>query len=99
MISIDRGVLKIIEAHKDEIKRKFSVESLAIFGSVSRGTAEPESDIDVLVRFKITPGIFGFIDLKQYLESVVGRPVDLVTDNALKPQLRDQILKDAIRVA
>ena len=99
MISIDRGVLKIIDAHKDEIKRKFSVESLAIFGSVSRGTEEPDSDIDVLVRFKTTPGIFGFIDLKQYLESVVGRPVDLVTDNALKPQLRDQILKDAIRVA
>lgn len=99
MISIDRGVLKNIEAHKDEIKRKFSVESLAIFGSVSRGTAAPDSDIDVLVTFKTTPGIFGFIDLKQYLESVVGRSVDLVTDNALKPQLRDQILKDAIRVA
>jgi hypothetical protein len=99
MTSVDRGVLKVIEGHKDEIKRNFSVEFLAIFGSVSRGAAGPDSDIDVLVRFKTTPGIFGFIDLKQYLESVVGRPVDLVTENALKPQLRDEILKEAVRVA
>lgn len=72
---------------------------MAIFGSISKGTAGVDSDIDILIKFKTTPGLFGFIDLKQYLEAILQRPVDLVTENALKKQLRDEILKDAVRVA
>ncbi|WP_035240297.1 nucleotidyltransferase family protein [Desulfobacter vibrioformis] len=99
MPPIDRNLIKTIEAHKDIIKGKFSVESMSIFGSMSKGTAKSDSDIDILIRFKTTPGLFGFIDLKQYLEGIVGRPVDLVTENALKKQLRDDILRDAVHVA
>jgi len=99
MARIDSHLIKKIEAHKDNLKEKFSVESLAIFGSVSKGTAGPDSDIDILIKFKKTPGLFGFIDLKQYLEVIVGRSIDLVTENALKKQLRDEILKEAVRVA
>ena len=98
MPQIDRNLIKRIEAHKDIIKAKFSVESMSIFGSISKGTAKSDSDIDILIRFKTTPGLFGFIDLKQYLEVIVGRPVDLVTENALKKQLRDDILRDAVHV-
>lgn|SRR6056297_537604 len=99
MNQIDRNLIKIIEDHKDIIKEKFSVESMSIFGSISQGTEKSDSDIDILIKFKTTPGLFGFIDLKQYLEVIVGRPVDLVTENALKKQLRDGILKDAVHVA
>jgi len=99
MTQIDRNLIRAIEAHKKDIKKRFSVESMAIFGSISKGTAGVDSDIDILIKFKTTPGLFGFIDLKQYLEAILQRPVDLVTENALKKQLRDEILKDAVRVA
>lgn len=98
MAGIDSQLIKAIEAHKDNLKERFSVDSLAIFGSVSKGPDGPDSDIDILIKFKTTPGLFGFIDLKQYLEAIFGRSIDLVTENALKKQLRDEILKEAVRV-
>ena len=96
---IDQEIVKIFSEHKAEIYKKFQVESLAVFGSVSRGSATSDSDIDILVKYQKTPGFFAFLELKQYLENIVGRRVDLVTEGALKKQLRDQIIKEAIRVA
>lgn len=97
--TIDPHIVKMFSVHKAELYEKFQVESLAIFGSVSRGSAGPDSDMDILVKYQKTPGIFAFLELKRYLENMVGRPVDLVTEAALKKQLRDQIIKEAIRVA
>ncbi len=57
MTQIDHNIIKTIEAHKDIIKEKFSVESMSIFGSISKGTAKSDSDIDILIRFKTTPGL------------------------------------------
>lgn len=90
--------LDLLSGHMEEIRRKFGVESIALFGSVARGQAGPESDLDILVSYSRAPGLFGFLDLKEYLENLFGRPVDLVTVKALKIQLRDQILREAIRV-
>lgn len=99
MTTIDEHIIKVFEAHKAELKNRFYVESLAIFGSVLKGTAGPDSDVDILVRYQKTPGLFTFLDLKQYLEDIVERPVDLVTEGALKKQLREKIMKEAVRVA
>ncbi|MFO7752361.1 MAG: nucleotidyltransferase family protein [Desulfobacteraceae bacterium] len=99
MSTLDPQLVKIFNQHKEEIKNTYSVESLSVFGSVIKGTAEAGSDIDILVKYRETPGLFAFIDLKRYLESIVRRPVDLVTENALKKQLRNEILKEAVRVA
>lgn len=96
---IDDNIVKLFTEHKTVLHEKFHVESLAIFGSVSKGLAGPNSDIDILVRYKETPGFFAFLDLKQYLEGLIGRPVDLVTEGALKKQLRQQIIQEAIHVA
>lgn len=90
--------LQVLASHMEEIRRKFDVESLALFGSVARDQAGPESDLDILVAFSRTPGLFGFLDLKEYLESLLGRPVDLVTRNAIKKQLRSRILQEAVLV-
>lgn len=98
MAAIDEKITSAINAHKNELSTRFSVESLSIFGSVSRGTAGPDSDVDILVHYRETPGLFAFLELKRYLESVVGRPVDLVTKGALKKQLQQHILQEAIRV-
>jgi predicted nucleotidyltransferase len=90
--------LQVLSSHMAEIRRKFDVESLALFGSVARDQAGPESDLDILVAFSRTPGLFGFLDLKEYLENLLHRPVDLVTHNAIKKQLRSRILQEAVRV-
>ena len=81
-----------------KLKQRFSVQYLAVFGSILKGTATPDSDVDILARYQTSPGLFGFLDLKQYLESILNRPVDLVTENALKRQLRDKIIKEAVHV-
>lgn len=90
--------LRIISEHEGEIKAH-GVARLSLFGSVARDEASPESDIDLLVEFDKPIGLFEFVDLKNYLESILGRQVDLVSKNGLKRQLRDGILKEAIPAA
>ncbi|WP_353740479.1 nucleotidyltransferase family protein [Desulfoprunum benzoelyticum] len=67
--------------------------------SSQRRSRRAESDIDILVQFSQTPGIFEFLRLKQYLEDLLGKPVDLVTEGVLKKQLREGILREAVRVS
>jgi predicted nucleotidyltransferase len=88
--------LRILTDHADEI-REMGVRSLALFGSACRNEAQPESDLDLLVEFAEPVGLFRFLDVKAYLESILDHPVDLVTRGALKPQLREAILGEAVR--
>ena len=90
--------LNIISQHQGDLAR-FKVKSLAIFGSVARDEARSESDIDLLVEFSVPVGMFEFLDLKEYLESILKVKVDLATEPALKKQMKAQILKEAIRAA
>ncbi len=90
--------IKLLSEHMDEIRRDFAVESLALFGSVARGESTSTSDLDILVRYTQTPGFFGYLEFKEYLESLLQQPVDLVTEKALKRQLRDRILREAVHV-
>ena len=89
-------VLKKLSKHQVELESRFGVKSLSLFGSVARNEAVSASDLDILVSFINTPGIFGFINLKLYLENLFKCSVDLVTNNALKKQLRERILQEAI---
>ena len=91
-----KHILKVLDAHRDEINSRFGVSSLSVFGSVARDEAAEESDVDLLVTFKDTPGIFGFLELKEYLENLLQCSVDLVTESALKKQLRNQVLQEAV---
>ena len=93
-------VLRLLAEHRDELAR-MGVASLSVFGSVARDDAGPDSDIDLLVEFQPSAkvGLLRFLDIQEYLERLLGRPVDLVARDALKRQLRDQILREAISVA
>ena len=91
-----QNILKILAEHRGEIESRFGVASLSLFGSVARDEAAAESDVDILVTFVQTPGIFGFLELKEYLENLLQCSVDLVTKNALKKQFREQILQEAL---
>ena len=86
--------IDILNRHRPELSA-MGVKSLKLFGSVVRGEVRPESDIDILVEFSRPIGLLAFVRLKQRLAELLGRPVDLVTPEALKPPLRDGILNEA----
>jgi len=89
-------VLSTIDSNQDRL-REFAVKDLFLFGSVARGEATPQSDIDLLVEFEHPVGLFALLKLKAYLEDLLGRPVDLGTPNSLRPHLRETVLQEAIR--
>lgn len=88
-------VLACLKQHQTELQR-MDVASLAVFGSVARDEARPDSDIDLLVEFARPVGMFRFLEVKEFLEEILGRPVDLATPDALKRQFRDEILAEAV---
>lgn len=88
-------VLRLLADHKDDLQR-FGVKRLALFGSVARGEARPDSDVDVLVAFEGRATFDRYMDLKLWLEDLLGRRVDLVTERALKPRMRSQIEREAV---
>lgn len=84
-----------LKENKQILKEKFFVEKIGYFGSYARGEQTEDSDIDILVELSKPLG-WDFIDLKEFLEEILDREVDLVTVKALKPQLKDQILNEVI---
>jgi hypothetical protein len=80
--------LSLLTEHKPFLARRFGVTKLALFGSTVRDTATPESDVDVLVVFDGPATSARYFGVQFYLEDLLGRPVDLVTDKALRPELR-----------
>ncbi|MDQ3399097.1 MAG: nucleotidyltransferase family protein [Deinococcota bacterium] len=91
-------VLDILARHRPKLSA-MGVASLALFGSVARNEAEGDSDVDLLVSFDRPVGFFHFLEVKDYLETVLKTRVDLVTEDALKKQLRERILAEAVRAA
>jgi uncharacterized protein len=88
---------KILGGHKKSLM-KLGVRELSLFGSVAQNKAKAGSDIDILVDFDSTRGIFAYIGLKNYLEELLHCDVDLVTKNALHPALKKRILSEAKHV-
>ncbi len=90
-------VLAALRAHENELRR-FGVSHAAVFGSVARGEARTDSDIDVLVELdQDRPmGIFEYSRLKLYVNEIIGGAGDIVNRRTLKPLLRDSILGDAV---
>lgn len=80
------------------VQRKYHVRRLALFGSVVRGEQSDASDIDVLVEFDEPIGFFDFVRLEAALEDALHAKVDLVSSKALKPVIRDEVLRQAIYV-
>ena len=91
-------ILTLLAEHQDDLDRH-GVKSLALFGSVARDDAGVDSDIDVLVEFEGPATFDGYMELKFYLEDLLGKPVDLVTPKALRPQLRPRIERELVYVS
>lgn len=92
-------VLQILKQKNTELTQQFGVKSLLLFGSVARDEASTASDVDLLVEFNRPVGYFGLFALQDYLEKLLGCPVDLGTPDSLKPYIRERVMGELIRVA
>jgi predicted nucleotidyltransferase len=90
--------LKLLAEHKPELMRRFGVTDLALFGSTIRDAAGEDSDVDILVAFDGPATSERYFGVQFYLEDLLGRPVDLVTDKALRPELRPYVEREAVHV-
>ena len=90
--------LQLLTQHKSELMRSFGVTDLALFGSTVHDAARTDSDVDVLVAFDGPATSARYFGVQFYLEDLMGCPVDLVTDKALRPELRPYIENEAVHV-
>jgi uncharacterized protein len=91
-------VLQTLKQKNAEMTKQFGVKSLLLFGSVARNEATSASDVDLLVEFNRPVGYFGLFALQDYLEKLLGCPVDLGTPDSLKPYIKERIKGELIRV-
>ncbi len=87
-----------LEALKPLLAERYGVESIAIFGSYSRGKQTTKSDLDIVVTFSRPIGVYGFIEVEEFLGQMLGVKVDLVQKGALLPMIKDQILAETINI-
>ncbi|PAV26158.1 DNA polymerase subunit beta [Tamilnaduibacter salinus] len=93
-----KRALELLVQSKPELEDRFGVTQLALFGSTARDTAMSGSDIDVLVAFDGPATSRRYFGVQFYLEDLLGCPVDLVTEKALRPELRPYIERERVSV-
>jgi hypothetical protein len=86
----------ILQQHKEELRAKYKVREIGVFGSYVRGQQKKQSDIDILVEFEVVPGLLKFIELEDYLSELLGIKVDLVRKSSIREELRDTILQEVV---
>ena len=85
-----RKVLRIAAEH--------GARNVRVFGSIARGQGRPDSDIDLLVDLEPGRSLVDIVAIKQDLEDLLGRKIDVVTEAAISPYIRDRVLKEAVSV-
>ena len=91
-------VLNVLRAHKPILSQRFGVAELALFGSFARDQAKDTSDVDILVRFDAPLNWQRYFGAQGYLEDLLGRPVDLATDQDLRVEIRPYVKREVIDV-
>ncbi len=86
----------LIKQHRNEIRQMFKAEIIGIFGSYARGEEKAGSDVDILVNFVNGATLFDLVGLGDYLEEMLGIPVDVVSVRALHPMMRDDVLRELV---
>ncbi len=94
-----KDIQQILKKNLSFLKSEYGVEALFLFGSYARNTEKKKSDIDLLVEFSTDIDLFSFIALKEYLQGLLKKKVDLVTRDAIKPAMISNIERDLVRVA
>lgn len=92
---------KILREHKEEVKKRYKIKEIGVFGSYVRGEQKKRgSDIDILVEFEEgeIPDLFKFIEMERYLSRLLGKKVDLVRKKVIRPELKDIVLKEVVYI-
>ena len=86
--------------HKEELRLKYKIKEIGIFGSYVRGEQKKQSDIDILVEFEETAdlSLLDFIGIENYLSDFLGIKVDLVEKHTLKPRIGKHVLEEVVRI-
>ena len=92
-------VLNLLGKSREELRTRFGVGSISLYGSYARDEARPDSDVDLLVEFESPPTFLGYMGLIEFLEELLDTHVDLATREKLKPRVRPFVERDLIRVA
>jgi len=93
-----QDILDRLRTEAPDLRLRFGLKTLAVFGSIARGDDREGSDLDVFVAFEGKADFDRFMGLKLYLEDTFGRSVDLLTPNALRPDMQAEIEREAILV-
>ena len=93
---ITSAKLKVKRNKIVQIAASHGAKNLRIFGSVARGQAKQSSDLDVLITLEPGRSLLDVVAIKQDLEDLLGCSVDVVTEDAVSPHIREQVLKDAV---
>lgn len=90
----------VLKDHEEEVRQKYKVSEIGIFGSVARGEQRKRSDIDILVEFKEEdiPDLFKFIEFERYLKRLLKKKVDLVRKGGIRPELKDIVLQEVVYI-
>ena len=88
----------ILASSKAELRKRYKIRELGIFGSYSRGEQKKSSDVDILVRFSPNATLFDFVGLGNYLEEKLKLKVDVVSERGIRPELKNSIVKGVLRV-
>jgi uncharacterized protein len=91
-------IQSIVRVHVGELHQRFGIVSLAVFGSVARGEAKEESDVDILAVFDRSIGLLALCSAENYLIELLGIDVDLIPREDVRPELRDQIYSEAVAI-
>jgi len=88
--------IKKLQEAKHRLAEEYGVSRLGVFGSCARGDERDDSDMDILVEFMTAPDLFEFFEIEEYLENKLGRKIDLVREQALKSQIKEEVMKEVV---
>jgi len=91
-------ILQTLRTVLPDLRERYAVRSLGVFGSSARGEVGPLSDVDILVEFEYAPTFFQFVELEDELGRLLATNVDLVMKSALRPRIGERILSEVVLV-
>ena|SRR3990167_7209515 len=97
MSELDK-IKNVLRRNKQALKKQFKVKALGVFGSYVRGEQRKNSDVDILVEFNQTPGLFDYVRIENSLSRLLKKRVDLVMKGSLKPTIGRYIMREVVYI-
>ena len=91
-------IVQTLKEHKEEIRKKYNVKAIGLFGSFARGEQRKRSDVDILVEYDELPGLLKFVELEGYLQKLIRKKVDLVEKEGIRKELKHIILSEVVYI-